>query len=136
MKFLIQQSYTHVNTNPEEKIKLSGLRILKNSKGHWVVAFTSENHKYLAVKYNISGNAPGGEHCKYDDGSYAYAHGFSIETCDTSDDTGTQMPLDSCILWVIPETKKEQEELSGVAAILPTKWAYSCAIIPYSDIEI
>lgn len=136
MKLLIDQRYTHVNAKPENKIKLSGLRIVKNSKGQWVVVFSSENHKYLIVKYNISGNAPGGEPIKYDDGSYSYAHGFSIETDDTADDNGYQMPLDSCILWVIPETKKEQEELAGVAAILPTKWSYSCAIIPYCDIEI
>ena len=88
------------------------------------------------VDYNISGNAPCGESLGFEDGSYAFAEGFSIETQETYPDDGCDMPHDSVILWMIPESKEEQEELSGVAAILPSKWSYCACIVPFSDVEL
>jgi len=35
-----------------------------------------------------------------------------------------------------PQDKEEQEELSGVAAILPSKWSYCACIVPFSDVEL
>ena len=136
MKLAIEHRCTHAEAKAGEKISLTGLRALKNSKGQWVVSFSSANHKYLNVDYNISSAAPCSESIRFEDGSYAFAEGFSIETQETYPDDGCDMPHDSVILWMIPESKAEQEELSGVAAILPSKWSYCACIVPFSDIEL
>lgn len=128
---------THIETRPdlrkpnlEKPIELDGVKVFKNKKGQWVLSFSSKNHKYLNINYNIAGSHINGERCKF-----GAAHGFEIETCETwfDEEWNLEVPEDKVTLWLIPESKEEGEELSGREAVLPEKWSYSVCIVPYED---
>lgn len=106
--------------NSENKIKLNHHTVYKNRVGQWVVDFGCHYHKYLNVDYNTSTNAPNNRITD------RIAHGFTVSTLDDED---------ALYIWLIPETEEESNEIEGVAAILPLKWAYSAVIVPFTDFE-
>ena len=128
---------THIEHNPhirkpnlELPIILKNLKVAKNKKDQWIIRFSSENHKYLCVDYNCSTSHVEGKLCEH-----GMAHGFTIETDETyfSEESKIDFPEDSLTLYLIPESKEESDELSGVASILPLKHAYTACIVPYKD---
>lgn len=114
----------------ENPIKLENLRCFKNRHGQWCVEFSSVNHKYLCVNYNTSTNCVNEERCEY-----GMAQGITIETGETfkNDESEFDWPEDSLIIWLVPESEQESDEISGVDAVLPSKWAYSICIVPFED---
>ena len=116
--------------NLELPILLMNLEVVKNNKGQWTIGFSSENHKYLCINYNCSTSHIEDEFCEH-----GMAQGFTIETHETyfPERSKIDFPEDSLVLYLIPESKEESNELSGVAAILPHKHAYSACIVPYKD---
>lgn len=127
----------HIETHPvlrkpnlETPIQLDGVEVIKNKKGQWVLSFSSRNHKYLNINYCISSSHINDEKCEF-----GMAHGFEIETCETwfDEEWNMEVPEDKITLWLIPESKEEDEELSGMAAILPQKWRYAVCMVPYKD---
>jgi hypothetical protein len=120
-------------TLPEDKrIVLKNIEAYKNKKGQWCLSFGSVNHKYLGVEFNTSTNALMSidvmDKAVFERLEF-FAQGFSIETGNPS-----AGDWDWKTIFLVPESKEEYEEISGVAAVLPTKWHYLCAIIPFNDI--
>ena len=68
-----------------------------------------------------------------DDGSLATCEAFVIDTHEEAQEDGFTLPLSSTVLWLIPETREECSAISGVAAIMATKWHYCFCIVPYND---
>lgn len=137
---------THIETHPilrkpnlETPIQLDGVEVFKNKKDQWVLSFSSRNHKYLNINYNISSSHINGEKCEFEETAwgewYGTAHGFEIETDDTWWDENLKIdwPEDKITLWLIPESAEENRELCGMVAILPQKWRYAVCIIPHED---
>jgi hypothetical protein len=129
MKIKLQENSLK-DPNSETPLVLENIECCKNKHGQWCVSFGSKNHKYLYVDYNTSTNfidepLPVG----------LSAQGFTIETHEEfkDDDCELNLPCHSATLWLIPETKEECDELSGVAAICPTKWAYCACIVQFED---
>lgn len=126
------EHHTHIRKpNLELPILLKNLEVVKNKKSQWTIRFSSENHKYLCIDYNCSASHIKDELCEH-----GMAQGFTIETPETYFDEQSKIdfPEDSLILYLIPESEEESDELSGVAAILPHKHAYSACIVPYKDL--
>jgi hypothetical protein len=116
-------------TLPEDKrIVLKNIEVYKNKKGQWCLAFKSENHKYLHVDFNISTNALGRKGDSEIERLKFSAQGFSIQTepYDNED-------WDWKTIFLVPESEEEYNEISGCAAILPTKWTYECVIVQFED---
>lgn len=130
MKTYIEHHSQIRKPNLEFPILLKNLKVVKNNKGQWTIGFSSENHKYLCISYNCSTSHIEEVYCEH-----GVAQGFSIETHETyfNEQSKIDFPEDSLILYLIPESKEESSELSGVAAILPHKHAYSACIVPYKD---
>jgi hypothetical protein len=125
MKIAITDQFTEENKTP---IELENIKVGTNKHGQVIVSFSSKNHKYLSIDYNISTSHFNGEECEF-------GMGFEIETWDTftSEDANREMPESRLTLYLIAESKEEKEKLGGLAAILPNKWSYCLCIVPYED---
>lgn len=127
----------YIENNPQcslpddKKIVLTGVRIYQNKHKQWCLSFSSENHKYLDVDYRISTNAL----WKVDDKGEReierldfHAQGFTIETGEPDEGTWDWMHI-----FLVPESEAEEDDLSGCAAVLGTKWSYQCVIVKFED---
>jgi hypothetical protein len=127
---------TYIETHPvlrkpnlETPIELDGVEVFKNKKDQWVLSFSSRNHKYLNINYNISSSHINGERCKF-----GVAYGFEIETEDVwLDGNLIDQSEDKITLWLIPESKEESDGLCGIAAVFLQKWSHAACIVPYDD---
>jgi len=133
MKYHLEKTRTHKTAKPEDKIVIKKINVTKNEKGQWLVDFNSENHKYLYVRYKMSSGCIDRKPQYLDDGSLAICEAFVIDTHEEAQEDGYTLPLSSTVLWLIPETREECDAISGVAAIMGTKWSYSCCIVSFND---
>jgi hypothetical protein len=130
MKLYIEHNH-QCSLPDDKKIVLTGVRIYQNTHKQWCLSFGSENHKYLDVGYRISTNALWKVNDKGERETERldfYAHGFIIEIGEP--DQGT---WDWQQIFLVPESKEEEQELSGCAAVLGTKWSYQCVIVKFED---
>ena len=133
MKLFISENKQQQKQIPDEhKIILKDIKIFKNKHGQWCLTFDTENHKYLGIAYNISS----GSLWSVDENGEQLVEmtpfvnrGFQIIT----DDDYESVTYDWKTIYLVPESKEEEQELWGVAAILPTKWSYACTIVGMDD---
>lgn len=125
------EHHTFKDPNLILPIKLENLSVFRNKHDQWCVYFRTKNHKYLRVDYNISGSVVNGNRLE----NGLIAHGFTVETFDEFRDEESRYdyPCDSLVIWLVPENKKESDEISGVGAIFPMKWCYSMCVLNFDD---
>ena len=123
----------------QQPIILKNISLNKNSKGQLVLTFDTENHKYLKVEYGMWSNRrvnedyneyPWGSHC------FGISTPCEYKESDFSDGEPLMLSVSNLEIWLEPDTAEEDTMLSGLACILPTKYSYSIAIIPWADLEI
>jgi len=127
MKIKITETYTEDGKAP---ILLENIQLSENKHGQIILCFSTKNHKYLDINYNISSSHVDGEYCEF-----GMAKGFVIETHDLIQpkDLSFEIPESSLTLYLIPENAEESQKLWGKEAILPTKWSYAICIVPFDD---
>jgi len=115
-------------------ILVKDFRLGLNADGAVAISFKTENHKYLDVQYRMSSSAridedyvnkPWGSQCIEISTYEEYQEG------DYGNGTPLMLPISRMNIWLEPDTKEEDAAISGVACILPAKWAYEIVIVPF-----
>jgi hypothetical protein len=123
---IIQKCYS-LYEDGEKKKDLEPLDVKltlgKNSKGQLVIHLSTGKHKYLNVKWGMSCGK-----CQ------------CLVVCDEMDDylmTGDDYELYQAIhYWFIPENEDEERLIYGRGLVIPLKYEYNVAIVPWPDIDI
>lgn len=132
MKHKLVRSKYKPHLADRKRLKIENIKVGRNRHGQVFVSFESENHKYLDVRYNVSGNALG---IRDVNGSYVWCHGISIENDpEMNEELGFACATDAATLWLIPENEEEAKALGGCAVVVPTKWAYDVCVVKYEDL--